>query len=1085
MKNTFVSWVIKLNIIGALMMLNYQAKAQVVDDPTTVILPTLDITAQEIFNNIEKQTSWTISYAENSLPTQKYHLEKNEQSAKALFSFLANQSNLEYQIIGKQITVRQKDRKKEEPKNEKDKRKVTGIVRDSNGQTLPGSSVYEKNAPQNGASADQNGLYSIAADASSVLVFSFIGMQTVEEKVGERTIIDVVLNPDAELLAEIVVVGYGTANKRDLTGSIVKVGGAEVQNTPNANPINSLQGRVTGLSIVNTGVPGAAPDVRIRGTNSLNQVGPLYIVDGIFTDNIFFVNPSDIESIEVLKDPSSLAVFGVRGANGVIIVTTKKGKDGELVVNANFSYGVKSIVSTPKMTDREGFITLNDENRFNQRLPAYQKYDLYSANTNWIDQIKQDQATVANYNISLASGTEKNKFYLGFGYTKEQGLIKYEDFRRLTISVSDQLKVSKFFKAGFDISAYQASLPLINDFSNALKAPPIVEPYNTQQNLFNRLPEGLGGNDVGNPLQQLELNKNTAISTEYNIRGSTFAEVNFLKAFTYRTNFYGNFYLKDYTKYTPLSISFNLENQKADTANRNTSVYQDRFLVLKYQQEHLLTYKKQFGNHGLTLLGGFTTYYESASSINGSVQQYRGGDPIPNDPRWWYLNVFPYGDPATRLSNSSQSERATVSYLARVLYNFQDKYLVNASYRKDGSSAISPNHRFQDFWALGLAWVLTEEKFLQSQKWLTSLKIKGSIGQLGNQSTGLNYPFYPNYQNGTVAVFGNNLVPAFVLAYRNDPNLRWETVKAYEGGFEASLLQSRLKVEANYYNRKTEDLLTQVNDGSQNFYTNAGSVSSSGIEIAATWNDNIGKVNYSLSGNFTTINSDVISVWKPGYIYTAGSIGQSRTEAGYPIGYFYGYKIDGLDNRGNFKFKDVNRDGVVDASDRTIIGNPTPKFTYGLTISASYLGFDLNVGIQGVYGNQVWRNWGNEGAGINIYNYRTARLGRWQGEGTSNWEPQQNTSIAGNSFNSDYMVEDGSYIRIRNIQLGYTLKPSLLKKAQITALRFFVGVQNPITWQNNSGFTPEASSAGALSFGIDNGGYPLPSISSFGFNITF
>ncbi len=327
MKNTFVSWVIKLNIICALMMLNSQVHAQVVDDLTKVTLPTLDITAQEIFNNIEKQTSWVISYAENSLPTQKYQLEKKEQTAKALFSFLAAQSNFEYLIIGKQITVRLKENKKEEPKNEKGKRKVTGVVRDySNGQPLPGSSVYEKNAPQNGVSTDENGMYTIIADISSSLVFSFIGTQTVEEKVGERTIIDVALKPDVELLAEIVVVGYGTANKRDLTGSIVKVVGAEVQNTPNANPINSLQGRVTGLSIVNTGVPGAAPDVRIRGTNSLNQVGPLYIVDGIFTDNIFFVNPGDIESIEVLKDPSSLAVFGVRGANGVIIVTTKKEK---------------------------------------------------------------------------------------------------------------------------------------------------------------------------------------------------------------------------------------------------------------------------------------------------------------------------------------------------------------------------------------------------------------------------------------------------------------------------------------------------------------------------------------------------------------------------------------------------------------------------------------------------------------------------------------------------------------------------------------------------------------------------------------
>jgi TonB-linked SusC/RagA family outer membrane protein len=1058
-------------------------RAQMLGDNEKVVLPSLDMNANEIFEAIQKQTDWTIAYSEDVLPVGKFHFEKKNQTVKSLLDLLENKANLEYKKSGKQITVRIASQKISDPKIVQPLRKVTGVVRDASG-VLPGVNVHEKNNFQRGASTNENGVYQIeVTDSATILVYSFIGMNPTEIKVGAQAIIDVTLEQAAEYLDEVVVVGYGTANKRDLTGSIVKLDGSEVLNTPNPNPISSLQGRVTGLSIVNSGVPGAAPDVRIRGTTSLSQTGPLYVVDGIFADNIFFLSPGDIESLEVLKDPSSLAVFGVRGANGVIIITTKKGKEGQLVVNANFSYGVKSIVSIPQLTDRDGFITLNDENRFNQRLPAYPKYGLYTANTNWIDQIKQTDALVTNNNISLSSGTEKNKFYMGFGYTREQGLIKYEDYSKFTLSVSDELKVNKSIRAGFNVSAYQASLPLAHDFGNALKAPPIVEPFNVAQNLYNRLPEGLGGNDVGNPLQQIEITKNTAISKEYNFRASTFIEVTFFKAFTYHTNLYANFYLKDYAKYTPLSISYNLETQKADTSNLNTSVYQDRYLALKYQQEHLLTYKKQFGDHGLTLLGGFTTYFESASGVNGSVQQYRGGDPIPNDPRWWYLNVFPYGDPTTRVANSSQNERANLSYLFRALYNFKDKYLLNTSYRRDGSSAISPNHRFQDFWALGFGWVVTEEIFFQNQKLFNNLKLKASVGQLGNQFTGLNYPYYPNYQNGSVAVFGNNIVPALELAYRNDPNLRWETVEAYEGGVEANLLRTRLKFEANYYSRKTKDLLTQVNDGSQNFYTNAGSVRSSGIELSATWNSSIRTIGYSLSGNVTTIDSEVLSVWKPGYSYTAGSLGQSRTEAGYPIGYFYGYSVEGLDNKGNFKFKDVNRDGVVNASDRTYIGNPTPKFIYGFTVLVDWQGFDLNISLQGVYGNQVWRNWGNEGAGSNIYNYRIARLGRWQGDGAS--EPQQNTSVAANGFNSDYMVEDGSYIRIRNLQLGYTVKPNLLEKAHIKALRIFIGLQNPITWQNNSGFTPEASNGNALSFGIDNGGYPLPSISSIGFNLTF
>jgi TonB-linked SusC/RagA family outer membrane protein len=809
------------------------------------------------------------------------------------------------------------------------------------------------------------------------------------------------------------------------------------------------------------------------------------VVDGIFYDNIYFVNTADIESMEVLKDPSSLAIFGVRGANGVIIITTKKGKEGQTVVNANFSFGVKSITDAPKMTDRDGFITLYDEQRFNQYLPAYSKYDLYTANTDWIKLIQKENPIVTNNNVSISSGSAKNKFYLGFGYTQEQGLIKYEDYNKINVSVSDELKVNENIKIGFNVSGYKASLPQTHSFNNALKAPPIVEAFNEEQGLFNRLPEGLGGNDVGNPLQQVEQNKYTAFASEYNIGGSTFIEINFLKNLSFRANLYTNLFSKDSRNFTPLSISYNQETNRADTSNAITSVYQGRYTANKFQQDYLLTYKNQFGEHGITVLGGFTTNFENSNDLRGSIKQYIGGSPIPNEPKWWYVNVFPYGDPESRTVYSSQSERATVSGLTRALYNYKGKYMLNASFRRDGSSAISPSHRFQNFWAIGGAWALTDEEFMRSQQVFNNIKIKASVGQLGNQYTGLSYPYYPNYQNGTVAVFGNNLVPAYVLAYRNDPNLKWETVDAYEGGFDLDAFNSRLHVEANYYSRKTKDLLTFVNDGSENFYTNAGSVKSSGLEFFASWrNATLSGINYNVSANITTIRSEVLKVWKPGYVYTSGSTGQSRTEVGYPIGYFYGYVVEGLDDKGNFRFKDVNNDQVITSEDRTMIGNPTPKFTYGFTASANYKGIDVSIDLQGVHGNQVWRNWGNEGAGYNVYNFRIARLGRWTGEGTSDWEPQENTTAAINSENSTYMIEDGSYFRIRNIQIGYTLSAGILAKAHIKSLRFFISGQNMKTWKHTSGFTPEAG-GGALEFGVDNGGYPVPVITSTGFNLTF
>lgn len=980
-------------------------------------------------------------------------------------------------------------------------REVKGVVKSAHGETLPGANVVEKGT-SHGTVTGAEGEFSLVVNDPATLLVSSIGFQTQEIAVDNRSTFEVTLLEEVTQLQEVEVHSYGLTNKRDLAGSIVKISGKEVENTPNPNPISSLQGKVTGLSIVNDGKPGAIPDIRIRGTVSINQTSPLYVVDGIFADNISFLNPTDIESLEVLKDPSSLAIYGVRGANGVIIITTKKGKEGQAVIHFSSSYGAKSIVNIPKITNRSGFMTLYDEQRLNQRISPYARYGLYTADTDWIRTIAADNPTISMTNFSVSNGTDKNKFYTGFGYIKETGLIKNEDYKKITLSVSDEYKYNNRIKAGFDISGYYASLPQTHDFELALKAPPIVAPYNEAGGLYNKLPEGLGASDVANPLQQVnEINNRTQVAGEYNMRGSLFLEIEVLKKLTFRSNWYANLYNKDQVNYKPVHYVYNMETQRADTINRLSSLDVYKNSAVKYQQEYLLTYKNQFGDHGFTLLGGFTTYYEYSNYLRGNVRQKIGGEPIPNDKRWWYLGVFPYGDSESRTGNSGQYERATLSFLFRTLYNYKGRYNLNLSYRRDGSSAISPNHRFQNFWAVGAAWYLNEESFMKDSFFFDVLKLKGSVGQLGNQYTAgtgtssslntsgtdenLNYPYYPNYINGPVAAFGNNLIPALVLAYRNNPDLRWETVTAYEGGVEMDVLKTRLHLEANYYNRKTNDLLTKVDDGSEKFYTNAGSISSSGIELAANWNAAIRKkFQYSVGANITTINSKVLSVWRPGYVYTDGPRGQSRTEEGNPIGAFYGYQVTGIDEKGNLRFQDRKNDGQISDADRTFIGNPTPKFTYGCNFSVNYYDFDLAVALQGVYGNQVWRDWGNEGSGNNIYNFRQARLNRWTTDKESNTEPQENTSVAQNTWNSVYMIESGSYMRIRNIQLGYSLRSEVLQRLHARTVRLYVSAQNPVTWKKNSGFTPEATGT-ALRFGIDNGGYPLPAIYSIGLNFTF
>jgi len=978
--------------------------------------------------------------------------------------------------------------------------RVSGRITDENGVPLAGASVKVKGGTQ-GVSANANGEYAITVPDDAVLIFSYVGYDERQVPVSGQATINMSLSPSAKIQDQVVVIGYGTASKRDLTGSIVKVPGKDVADKPNTNPVASLQGKVAGLSVVNSGVPGQEPDIRIRGTISRYQTKPLYVVDGIFNDNINFINPADIESMEILKDPSSLAIFGVRGANGVIIITTKKGKTGATTVNFTSTVGFKKIVDKPELTDAAGFKTLYDEQRANQGATPYPYYNLFQGNTNWVDLVANENAFVTNNNLSITSGTDKNKFYMGVGYTKEEGLIKNETLEKILFAISDELKVSKGIKVGFNFNTYGGKLPQMHNFNSAIIATPIVEPFNSTHGVYNKLPEEIGGPQIGNPLMGVEETKNTSLAREYRAVGSMYAEINFLKNFTARATFYGDMGFNDTRNYTPLINVYAAEiNQVTPQGGfTRTSVNQAKSNSSKFQQDYLLTYKNKWGDHSFTGIGGFTTYFESFESLTGSVLQYTGRDPIPNDKRWWYVDVFPYGDPSSKSSGSTQWERTTVSYLFRGLYSYRGKYMLNASFRRDGSSEISPDNRFKNFYAVGAAWEMTKEGFMDNQKIFDFFKVKASWGVLGNQYTGIHYPYYPNYQVGPTAIFGENILPAYVLAYRNDSNLRWESVESIEGGIEFNILQNRLHFEGAYYHKMTKDLLTFVSTGSENFYINSGKIRNQGLEASATWSDQMKNgLRYSIGANITTLNNEVVEVYTPGFTIIEGS---SRTIAGYPIAHFFGYQHDGVYQSyadklgspvasalgnygpGDIKFKDLNSDGKIDVNDRTVIGNPTPDFIYGMNLSLNYKGFDLGLDFQGVYGNEIFRNWGN-GNSFAQFNYRQDRLDRWHGEGTSNWEPQVSDIASINRENSTYMIEDGSYFRLRNLQVGYTFGQSWLAKAHIKTLRLFFNGQNLKTWKHNSGFTPEAGGS-AIRFGVDDSGYPLPAILSFGLNVSF
>ena len=976
---------------------------------------------------------------------------------------------------------------------------IKGKVSDKNGIGIPGAIVVAADSKAS-TDTDFDGNFSIKAKEGEVLKISMVGFDAVSVTAKSGTMaVKMQESKDTEL-KEVVVIGYGTAKKRDLTGSIVKVEGKIVADKPNTNPVSSIQGRVAGLSVVNSGQPGAEPDVRIRGTVSRYNTKPLYVVDGIFTDNINFINPNDIESMEVLKDPSSLAIFGVRGANGVIIISSKKAKSGKTTVNYNTTLGVKSIVEKPSLTNALQFQTLYDEQRVNQGAAPYSYYDKFRGDTDWIDTISNDNAIFVNHNLSVSNGTEKNKFYLGVGYVEDEGLIENEKFKKFTFNLNNELQISDAIKIGVGFSGVDARPAQLNNFGSALNATPIVEPYNFDKGIYYQLPTQIGGAQIENPLLTVEGRQGTQLVQETRFVGNVFAEFKFLKDFKFRAAYYADLGYNKGTGYTPVFNLYVAETDELTLAggNAQTSINQYSNNYEKTQQDYLLTYNKSVGNHNLTAMAGYTRYYFGYESINGSVSQYIGGDPIPFDKRWWYLNVYPYGDPSSSRSSSGQYENGTVSYLARALYNYDGKYILNASFRRDGSSAFIGDNRFQNFWSMGAAWDVSKEDFMQDQKIFNILKIKGSYGELGNQYTSIQYPSYPNYTTGASAVFGDKLVPAYILAYRSNPNLKWETVTSYEGGIEVGTLNNRLKLEATYFDKTTNDLLTFVSLGAESFYTNAGEIKNKGFEFSASWNDRVNDdFEYSISGNFTTLDNEVKSVYEEGFQVTDGP---SILTAGAPIGSFYGYVVEGVYQSyndvlgsapstlgdygpGDLKYKDVNGDGKITPDDRTIIGNPTPDIMYGMSASVRYKNFTLSADLQGVYGNEVWRDWGN-GATFAQFNYRTERLDRWTGPGTSNWEPSVNDGSGYNKLNSTYMIEDGSYVRLRNVQLAYDFDTKLLNKFYIQGLKLFINAQNPVTWNNNSGFTPEAGGS-PISFGRDFGGYPLPSITTLGLNVTF
>ena len=975
---------------------------------------------------------------------------------------------------------------------------ISGVVTDKTGETVIGASVRVKGQESKGSITDINGKYQIVDVASNAtLIFSYIGMREQEIAVNGRSTINVKMEEDSQLIDEVVVVGYDSAKKRDLTGSIVTVKADEIASKPSTNPLASIQGKVAGVQVVNTGRAGQDPEIRVRGTNSINGFKPLYVVDGLFTDNINYLNTADIESMEILKDPSSLAIFGVRGANGVIIITTKRAKIGKTMVNINSSVGWKVIYDRVGVTNAEEFKMLYNEQLISQGSDPYD-YTQWTGNTDWQNEIFQT-GFLTNNNVSITGATDKSKFYLGLGYVMEEGSIKTEKLNKFTVNLNSEYSVTDFLRFGFQLNGVRAKYPDAKGVDGALKAAPIAPTHDLESGLIHTLPDFQRA-QVWNPLIETELRGAHNKSENYRVAGNVFGEIDILKNLTFKATFSMDYASSQGRSYSPLIYVYNpdVEGGKERLTERE-SVNQSKSTSLAAQSDYVLTYLGQFGNHGLTLTAGLTTNYNESSSLSGGRSQLAGyGILVGDDPDRWWLSTI--DDVSTATNGGSQSDRFTMSYLFRVLYNYKNRYLLNASFRRDGSSVFyKTGNTWDNFYSFGAGWVMTEEKFMQNQNVINFLKLKGSWGVLGSQNTGSSYPAYATIVSSGSAVFGDNIIAGKGPNKLISPTLGWERNYSWEVGFDMHMFNDRLQLSPVYYNKTTKDMLTSIPGiaGTVPGLQNVGEIRNRGFELSASWNDKIGEDwRYGLGANLSTIDNKVLSLVNKDYNIISGP---SRVSEGYPIGYFYGYKVEGVyqnedDIRfspinsvgsvtpGDLKFADVDGNGKITDNDRTMIGNPTPDFTYGFNVNLGWKNLDLTVDMMGVYGNEIYRNWGS--SSYAQLNYRTEQLNRWHGEGTSNWEPLLDPSHKINQEASTYFIEDGSFFRIRNIELGYNFDKRLLNRIKVQSLRLYTNVQNPKTWSRNGGYTPEVGGS-AISFGIDGGGYPMPTVYTIGFNLTF
>lgn len=1012
-------------------------------------------------------------------------------------------------------------------------KKISGtVISADDNLPVPGVSVKIKNKAI-GVTTDVNGNYSITASAGDVLVFTSIGLKTQEIRIGNSNVIDVSLATDVTSLSEVVVnVGYGVQKKKLTTGANFQVRGEDIQEQSTTNALQALQGQTPGAVITTTsGQPGSGINVVIRGRGTISNPNPLYVIDGLVGADINNINPADIESIDVLKDAASAAIYGAQAANGVILVTTRTGKAGQRPTITFDTYtGTQEVARKAQLLNARELATIYNEALVNSgKAPHFSNDSLakLGTGTNWLDQMFTDAGT-QNHVLGIQGASAGSVYSASLSYTDQAGIVggrDHSNYKRYGFKINtehklyqDKVVVGQHLNF---IARQNNGIQVGNLYSNTLRGAfnvsPFLPMYDAQGNYFN--PNDYAANKVwtnaeANPYASMVYNSNN-LSNNQNVFGDLYASVQPIKGLTFRTSLGLNFNASDYRSFRPEYELSLYDFVPVGQSRISQSMFKGRTL----QFDNLLTYKFNL-----------TTSHNFDAMLGSSVIAYRGTnisgentDARFSDFEHAYLNNTKNTTDVTR-AEGNPSENKQLSYFGRLQYNFKETYLFNATFRADASSRFAPENRWGYYPSVSAGWIVTNEPFLVNNKVLDYFKLRASYGQVGNQNISDNQYNAPIGFNNTQYIFGNGEgnefnVPGAAPTRLGNRNVKWETSEQINFGFDSRLF-NKVDLNFDYYVKNTKDWLivpeVLATAGAGAPFTNGGDVKNSGVELAVAYNNRAGDFTYSIGvngsynkntiGNIAT-TSRIIS--GPGVVYD-NSGEYYRAQNGMPVGYFIGYKTNGIFQTpeeinahrssagkviqpsaapGDVRFMDLNDDGLIGDADRTMIGDPNPDYTLGINLSAGFKGFDFSVLASGVMGNQIFQAWRQPGS--STANWSAAILNRWHGAGTSNTMPRVTEDGRNWSKISDLYVHDGDFLRINNVTLGYDLS-RLIKKSYLSKVRLYASALNLYTFTKYNGMDPELGYGDSnndlgqqFSSGVDFGYYPRPRTFLLGANVKF